>query len=256
MTEYTAPSSVGFEEPAREDGESARGEIILSCEGLCKSYGQIRALDGVTFSVPAGKIVGLLGPNGSGKSTFIKIAVGLLTSDVGSLKICGSEVGVKTKSLVAYLPERSSIPEHFTVREAIQYYSDFFDDFDVQRADDMLAALRIEKNMKIKTLSKGTKEKVQLVMVMSRRAKLYLIDEPISGVDPAARDYIIRTILANYSPSSSVLLSTHLITDIEPIMDAFVLLKEGRVFSVGTPSGLYDKTGKTVDQYFREVFRC
>ena len=235
---------------------SVGGEMLLTASDLCKSYGQKCALDKVTLSIPAGKIVGLLGPNGSGKTTFIKIAVGLLTADSGSLKICGYDVGCETKAMVAYLPERNSIPEHFTVAEAITYYEDFFADFDRVRAEDMLYALRIEKSAKIKTLSKGTKEKVQLVMVMSRRARLYLIDEPISGVDPAARDYIISTILKNYSPSSSVILSTHLITDIEPVMDAFILLKEGRIFSMGTPEGLRERTGKTVDEYFREVFRC
>ena len=248
-------SANDFEIP-NADREPMTDDILLECKELVKYYGALRALDSISFSIPKGKIVGLLGPNGSGKTTFIKIAAGLLTADGGSIKICGEEIGVGTKSLVAYLPERNSIPEHFTVLEALNYYSDFFSDFDRKRAENMLELLRIDRAAKIKTLSKGTKEKVQLVMVMARRARIYLLDEPISGVDPAARDYIINTVLNNYEPSSSVVISTHLITDIEPVMHAFILLKNGKVFSMGTPAGLLSKTGKTVDEYFREVFRC
>ena len=248
-------SSEDFEMPKNEQ-PCEICDVLLECKGLVKSYGSLRALDGISFSIPQGKIVGLLGPNGSGKTTFIKIAAGLLTADGGTVKICGNDIGVETKSLVAYLPERNSIPEYFTVSEALDYYEDFFADFDRKRAEHMLELLRIESGMKIKTLSKGTKEKVQLVMVMSRRARIYLLDEPISGVDPAARDYIINTVLNNYEPTSSVVISTHLITDIEPVMHAFILMKGGKVFSMGTPGGLLSKTGKTVDEYFREVFRC
>lgn len=229
---------------------------VLEVRDLRKSYGEIRALDGISFTVPEGKIIGLLGPNGSGKTTFLKIVAGLLTSDFGSVSVCGYGIGADSKSVVAYLPERNSIPEHFTVGEAMDFYADFFSDFDKQRAEEMLGALNVEKRHKIKSLSKGTKEKVQLVMVMSRRAKLYILDEPISGVDPAARDYIVNTIINNYSPTSSVLISTHLISDIEKIMDGFVFLKHGKIACIGTPEGLMSSLGKTVDEYFREVFRC
>lgn len=238
------------------DNYAKDSEIVLECSSLSKNYGNVKALDGISFKVPAGKIIGLLGPNGSGKTTFIKIVAGLLTADSGKVTVCGNEIGVKTKAMVSYLPERNSIPEHFTVGEAMEYFADFFEDFDTERAETMLTALRVPKEMRIKSLSKGTKEKVQLVMVMSRRARLYILDEPISGVDPAARDYIIDTILHNFAPDASVLISTHLISDIEKAMDGFIFLKYGRIACIGTPSGLAAKLGKTVDEYFREVFRC
>ena len=229
---------------------------VLKIENLRKYYGDVRALDGVSFEIPEGKIIGLLGPNGAGKTTLIKIIAGLLTRDHGTVSVCGREIGAESKSLVAYLPERNSIPEYFTVGEAVNFYADFFADFDRDRAEQMLDALRVEKRYKIKELSKGTKEKVQLVMVMSRRAKLYVLDEPISGVDPAARDYIISTVINNFDATSSVVISTHLIADIEKIMDGFVFLKYGKIACIGTPEGLMSSLGKTVDEYFREVFRC
>ncbi len=229
---------------------------VLTVSHLTKRYGNFIALDDVSFEVPRGKIIGFLGPNGSGKTTCIKIIAGLLTPTGGTAEVNGIPVGEGTKSRVAYLPERNSIPEHFRVAEAVDYYADFFADFDRARAVSMLDSLGVDPNFIIKNLSKGTKEKVQLVMVMSRRADLYLLDEPISGVDPAARDFIIGTILSAYSPTSSVLISTHLISDIESVMHGFLLLKNGKVYSTGTPEGLKEKTGKTVDEYFREVFRC
>ena len=231
-------------------------KIILRCENLSKSYGDVKALSGITFEIPEGKIIGLLGPNGSGKTTFIKTVAGLLTADEGRVTVDGHDIGVESKALVAYLPERNSIPEHFTVGEAVDFYKEFFRDFDKERAEEMLRALRVEKKLRIKSLSKGTKEKVQLVMVMARRARLYILDEPISGVDPAARDYIIETIINNYSPTSSVIISTHLISDIEKVMDGFIFLKCGKIACIGTPEGLMNSLGKTVDEYFREVFRC
>ncbi len=247
-------AALGIEKEA--EGKSFSDAPLLSVRSLSKSYARVKALDDVSFTVPKGKIIGLLGPNGSGKSTFLKIAAGLLTKDDGEISIMGSPIGIFTKSVVAYLPERNSIPLHFTVGEALDFYADFFVDFDRARAEEMLASLRVEKHYKLKTLSKGTKEKVQLVMVMSRRAELYLLDEPISGVDPAARDFIIGTIIKNYSPDSSVLISTHLISDIEGIMDGFILLKEGKVAGIGTPEGLANSRGQSVDEYFREVFKC
>lgn len=244
--------------PAGDEPAAAEAErkIILRCESLSKSYGEVRALDGISFEIPEGKIIGLLGPNGSGKTTFIKIVAGLLTADSGRVTVDGHEIGVESKAIVAYLPERNSIPEHFTVNDAIDFYATFFNDFDKARAEKMLGDLRVDKRQKIKSLSKGTKEKVQLVMVMARRARLYILDEPISGVDPAARDYIIGTIINNYSPNSSVIISTHLISDIEKVMDGFIFLKYGRIACIGTPEGLEKSLGKTVDEYFREVFRC
>ena len=242
---------------AREENRGAEeNRIVLECKDLRKAYGSVVALDGISFKIPEGKVIGLHGPNGSGKTTFIKIVAGLLTPDGGEVTVLGNGIGPVSKSLVSYLPERNSIPEHFTVGEAIEFYADFFSDFDVARAEVMLSALRVEKHHKIKSLSKGTKEKVQLVMVMSRRAKLYLLDEPISGVDPAARDYIIDTIINNFAPDSSVVISTHLISDIEKVMDGFIFLKYGRIACIGTPAGLEASLGKTVDEYFREVFRC
>ena len=239
-----------------ESVNTGEEKAVLECKDLRKSYGKTVALDGISFKIPKGKIIGLLGPNGSGKTTFIKIVAGLLTSDSGEVTVLGNKIGPVSKSLVSYLPERNSIPEHFTVGEAMEFYADFFTDFDTQRAELMLSALRVEKHLKIKSLSKGTKEKVQLVMVMSRRARLYLLDEPISGVDPAARDYIIDTIINNFDPDASVVISTHLISDIEKVMDGFIFLKYGHIACIGTPKGLEASLGKTVDEYFREVFRC
>ena len=236
--------------------ETKRETPVLLVRSLVKSYGDIRALDGIDLDIPAGKIVGLLGPNGSGKTTLIKLVAGLLRQNEGEILVKGKPVGKKSRSLVAYLPERNSIPEHFRVSEALDYFADFFEDFDRERARRMLSSLGIRGEYFIKNLSKGMKEKVQLVMVMARRAKLYLLDEPISGVDPAARDFILSTIISNVSPDSSVLISTHLITDIERVLDGFVLVKNGRIVAEGTPKGLYDQTGKTLDEYFREVFKC
>lgn len=244
----------GFTEENKTDPVS--GNYVLVCEKLKKRYNAVCALKDVSFKVPEGKIIGLLGPNGSGKTTFIKIAAGLLTSDGGGITVDGKPVGVETKACVAYLPERNSIPEHFTVGEAVDFYADFFPDFDRVRAEEMLEALQVDKKFRIKTLSKGTKEKVQLIMVMARRARLYLLDEPISGVDPAARDYILNTVIRNFEPTSSVIISTHLISDIEKIMDGFIFLKKGKISCIGTPAGLMASLGKSVDEYFREVFRC
>lgn len=229
---------------------------LLSVSHLTKRYGSFTALDDISFTLPRGRIIGLLGPNGSGKTTFIKLAAGLLRPSGGNVLINGSPIGTETKARVAYLPERNSIPAHFTVAEAVRYYDDFFADFDKERAVSMLQTLGLPSGAVIKALSKGSKEKLQLVMVMSRRAELYLLDEPISGVDPAARDFIIETILSVYSPEASILISTHLISDIERVMHGFLLMKNGKIHSVGTPEGLREKTGKTVDEYFREVFKC
>ena len=229
---------------------------LLSVIMASKSYGQNSALKDVSFDVPKGKIIGLLGPNGSGKSTLMKLIAGLLTKDSGQIMVDGVQVSDATKAKVAYLPERGSIPLYFTVSEAIGFYSDFFSDFDKKRAEAMLSDLRVEKHCVIKTLSKGTREKLQLALVMSRRASLYLLDEPISGVDPAARDYIINTILRSYTGESSILISTHLISDIQNSLDGFVMLSDGRVFDANSTDELMRLRGQTPDEYFREVFRC
>ena len=239
-----------------QNGGMNRQAPALMVRSLVKSYGDLRALDGISLDIPKGKIIGLLGPNGSGKTTLLKLVAGLLRQNEGEILVSGKPVGKRSRALVAYLPERNSIPEHFRVGEALSYFADFFEDFDVARAERMLSSLGIRREYFIKNLSKGMKEKVQLVMVMARRAELYLLDEPISGVDPAAREFILDTILSNAAPDSSILISTHLITDIERILDGFILVKNGKIFAEGTPKGLYDQTGMTLDEYFKGVFKC
>lgn len=202
---------------------------VLKATGLVKNYGGTRALDGLELELPQGKIVGLLGPNGSGKTTFLKIAAGLLTPSAGELTICGRKIGPETKAVVSYLPDKTYLNRQQRITEILEFFQDFYRDFDRERAENMLSALRIDTSARLKTLSKGNQEKVQLVLVMSRRAKLYLLDEPIGGVDPAARDYILNTIITNYDPSATVLISTHLIADVERVLDEFVFLSQGRI---------------------------
>lgn len=228
----------------------------LECIGLTKRYGSTEALDSVNLTIKPGKITGLLGPNGSGKTTLIKLANGLLTPTSGKVLICGFEPGIETKKIVSYLPERLNIPTWMTVTQLLNYYQDFFPDFDLARARTMLSNLSIDENMRIKAMSKGTREKVQLIMVMSRRAKLYLLDEPIGGVDPATRDYILNTIIANYDPEASVVISTHLIQDVETVLDDVVFINQGRIVLRSTVDDIREKEGKSVDALFREVFRC
>lgn len=231
-------------------------ETVLQTFGLTKQYGGHRALDKLTVQLPQGKIVGLLGPNGSGKTTFLKICAGILTASAGQVEICGQPVGVGTKSLVSYLPDRTYLSNGQKVRQQLDFFEDFYPDFDRARAEKMLAALDIDVDKRFGTLSKGTREKVQLVLVMSRRARLYLLDEPIGGVDPAARDYILNTIITNYDPTATVLISTHLIADVEPVLDEFLFLHQGRVVGSGAVDAVREKEGKTLDELFREVFRC
>ena len=228
----------------------------LECISLTKRYGSTEALDSVNLTIKPGKITGLLGPNGSGKTTLIKLANGLLTPTSGKVLICGFEPGIETKKIVSYLPERLNIPTWMTVTQLLNYYQDFFPDFDLARAKTMLSGLSIDENMRIKAMSKGTREKVQLIMVMSRRAKLYLLDEPIGGVDPATRDYILNTIIGNYDPEASVVISTHLIQDVETVLDDVVFINQGRIVLRSTVDDIREKEGKSVDALFREVFRC
>ena len=228
----------------------------MACNGLCKYYGSVKALDNVDLYLEEGRIIGLLGPNGSGKTTLIKLASRLLVPTEGEVRICGELPSPVTKAMVSYLPDRNYLPDWMIARELLDMYEDFFTDFDRSRALDMLNALSIDLDMPLKKMSKGTKEKVQLILTMSRHAKLYLLDEPIAGVDPAARDFILRTIISNYDESATVLISTHLIADVESVLDEAIFLKEGKVVLHQNVDELRDSTGKSVDEYFREVFKC
>ena len=229
---------------------------VLKATGLTKAYGGTRALDGLDLELPAGKIIGLLGPNGSGKTTFLKIAAGLLTPTAGAVTVCGQKIGPDTKAAVSYLPDKTYLNPQQKISEILDFFQDFYADFDRARAEQMLSALHIDLQARLKSLSKGNQEKVQLVLVMSRRARLYLLDEPIGGVDPAARDYILNTIITNYDPSATVLISTHLIADVERVLDEFVFLSQGRILRQGSTDKAREETGKSLDELFREVFRC
>ena len=231
---------------------------VLKCTGIKKSYkAGTPVLNNFNCELPSGKIIGLLGPNGCGKSTLMKLICGILVPDAGEIYICGKPRSEETNSLVSYLPERTYLNMSIKVDELIKYFSDFYSDFDEETAYRMLADLKIDPHAKLKTLSKGTKEKVQLIMVMARRAKLYLLDEPIAGVDPAARDYILQTIIGNYNPEATVIITTHLIHDIEPILDEFAFLgTEGQVILSGIADDARAEYGKSLDEIFREVFKC
>lgn len=230
---------------------------LVKIKGLTKSYDKRKnALDHLDLTIPSGRIIGLLGPNGSGKTTLIKLLAGLLMPNEGEILICGKEPGAETKAVVSYLPERTYFRSSMRVKELIEYFQDFYADFRPERARELLGNLKIDENASLKTLSKGTKEKVQLIMVMSRDARLYLLDEPIAGVDPAARDYILRTIISNYNEDATVILSTHLISDIEQILDEVIFIKEGRILLQDSVENIREQQGKSVDAYFREVFVC
>ena len=228
----------------------------LETKNLTKRYGSVNALDGINLTLPQGKIVGLLGPNGSGKTTLIKLAAGLLTPTEGEITICGEKVGPKSKALVSYLPDRPYFAKQTTVSQELDIFQDFYADFDRERAERMLSGLGIDTKARFRTLSKGTQEKVQLVLVMSRRAKLYLLDEPIGGVDPAARGYILNTIISNYDPDATILISTHLISDVERVLDEYIFLNHGRILQTGNADEVRENTGKSLDEQFREVFKC
>lgn len=229
---------------------------ILECKDLCKSYGKTQALEHVSFAIEPGRIVGLLGPNGSGKTTLIKMANGLLTWDSGELLIDGSAPGQGTKSIVSYLPERTYLADWMSARQTLDFFEDFYPDFKRSRAEKMLEQLGISQEQKIRQMSKGTREKVQLILVMSRDAKLYLLDEPIGGVDPATRDYILNTIISNYNPEASVVISTHLIADVEQVLDEVLFISQGQIVLQRSVDEIREEQGKSVDQLFREVFRC
>ncbi|NLD11147.1 ABC transporter ATP-binding protein [Aminicella lysinilytica] len=229
---------------------------MIECRNLTKYYGHSRALNGVDLTIEKGQIVGLLGPNGSGKTTMIKLANGLLQPTNGTIVIDGHDPGVESKSVVAYLPDRDFLPEYMTVDALFKMYGDFFTDFNREKAEKMLASLDIQRDVAIKKLSKGTREKVQLVLIMSRDAKVYLLDEPIAGVDPAARDYILKTIISNYCEDAIVMISTHLIADIESILDDVIFLKDGKVVVHEPADQLREERGMSIDGLFREVFKC
>jgi ABC-2 type transport system ATP-binding protein len=229
---------------------------ILECQSLSKKFSGSVALSNVNLTLERGRIIGLLGPNGSGKTTLLKIINGLLVPDAGNVKIAGIEPGVQTKKIVSYLPERTYLADWMKVSDIIEFFKDFYEDFDPARAMDMLERLHIDPTKKLKTLSKGTKEKVQLILVMSRKADLYCLDEPIGGVDPASRDYILNTIISNYDENATVLISTHLIAEIENILDEVIFIKDGSVTLHSSVDDIRTKEGKSIDSLFREVFRC
>lgn len=230
---------------------------LIEITGLTKTYDKNKvAINNLSLTVPRGKIIGLLGPNGSGKTTLIKMMNGLLTPTGGKILINGQEPGVETKARISYLPDRTYLGNGQKIGDVLDYFADFYPDFSKEKAFAMLESLDIDANTRLKALSKGNKEKVQLILVMSREADLYILDEPIAGVDPAARDYILRTIINNYNPRASVLLSTHLIGDIESVLDEVIFLRYGQLILYTSVDNIRQQHGKSVDAYFREVFSC
>lgn len=229
---------------------------ILRLSGLCKRYGNKKALNDVTLSIESGRIVGLLGPNGSGKTTFMKLLNGLITPTKGEIKIDGVSPGIHTKEFISYLPEQTYLNEWMKVSDILGFFKDFYKDFNYEKALGMLESLKIDPADQLKTLSKGTKEKVQLILVMAREAGLYLLDEPIGGVDPAARDYILGTIIGNFRPESTIIISTHLISDIEKVLDDVIFISNGEVVLTSTVDDIRENKGMSVDALFREVFKC
>ena len=229
---------------------------VLECKELTKRYGAVQALNHVNLQIEPGRIVGLLGPNGSGKTTLIKLANGLLTPTEGEILVCGNVPGRESHACVSYLPERTAIPTWMSAAQLMDFYGDFYQDFRRDAAEEMLKRLEISPRQRIKQMSKGTREKVQLIMVMSRAAKLYLLDEPIGGVDPATRDYILSTIITNYNPEAAVIISTHLISDVEKVLDDVIFINQGQVVLQSSVDQIREEKGMSVDALFREVFKC
>ena len=229
---------------------------VVKCENLTKRYGGLTALDQVSFTLESGRIIGLLGPNGSGKTTLIKLANGLLVPSDGKIYLGGFEPGVESKSIVSYLPDANYLPTWMNIQGLLEMFEDFYNDFDIEKAKEMVGTLNLSMNSRLKTLSKGNKEKVQLILAMSRKAKVYFLDEPIGGVDPAARDFILNTIITHYSEDATVVLSTHLISDIERVLDEVLFLDRGHLLFHRSVDEIRETEGKSVDQLFREVFRC
>lgn len=230
--------------------------VIVKCENLNVNYGAKAVVKNLSFQLESGRIIGLLGPNGSGKTTLIKTLSGLIQKKSGKISIVDQEIGIASKKIVSYLPERPYFPTNVKVKEMVEFFSDFYQDFSSEKANEMMEILQISTNSRIKTLSKGTREKVQLAMVMSRKAKLYLLDEPMGGVDPAARDFILKTILTNYSEDASVLISTHLIQDVEQTLDDVIFIKDGQLALFKSADEIRKDNGKSIDGLFREVFAC
>lgn len=229
---------------------------IVEFKNVYKSYGDKDILKGIDLNIPKGKIVGLLGPNGSGKTTIIKLINNLLQVDEGSIEINGMKPSVETKKIISYLPERTYLNDWMKVKDILSFFHDFYKDFDIQKANEMIKNLKIDKNERLKTMSKGTKEKVQLILVMCRRADLYILDEPIGGVDPAARSYILDTILTNYNENATLLIATHLISEIENICDEVVFISNGEILLQGDVDDIREENGKSIDSLFREEFKC
>lgn len=229
---------------------------ILRCQQLSKTYGKLHALKSIDLDLERGRIVGLLGPNGSGKTTLIKLINGLLQPTKGKVEVNGQPIGVASKKIVSYLPDHTYLNDWMKVKDLVQFFADCYQDFDQRLAYKLLSDLRIDEKQLLKALSKGNKEKVQLILVMSRHAQLYLLDEPIAGVDPAARDYILRTIMQNYNKDATVIISTHLIADVEGILDDVIFLKEGEIVLKQDKNSLVEEKQMTVDALFREVFKC
>lgn len=230
-------------------------EQVLLCDHLGKTYTE-PVIENLCLSLPVGRIVGLLGPNGSGKTTLIKMAAGLLRPTAGNIRVLGIEPSAETKAMVAYLPERNALPEQMKVEEVLVFLADMFADFDAERARQMLADLKVPLDRRVRHLSKGMKEKVQLIAVMCRKARLYLLDEPIGGVDPATRDYVLDTIIKAHAPDSTILISTHLIADVEGILDSFLFMKDGKIVAEGDVKAFREAEGATLDEIFRRTFRC
>ena len=229
---------------------------IVEIKNVYKSYSKKEVISNMNLNIPKGKIVGLLGPNGSGKSTLIKLINGLLQPNSGYVLIDGIKPSIETKRIVSYLPERTYLNDWMKVSDILNFFNDFYDDFDIDKAMDMVKSLNIDINEKLKTMSKGTKEKVQLILVMSRHAKLYILDEPIGGVDPAARPYILKTIITNYCEDSTLLIATHLISEIENICDDVIFISNGNIVLQGNVDEIREEKGKSIDALFREEFKC
>lgn len=230
--------------------------MLLEIKNVCKNYGKKEVLKDINLNLPEGKIIGLLGKNGSGKTTLIKLVNGLLSLDKGEILVDGNIVGVDSKKIISYLPERNYLNVHKKVKDIIDYFSDFYEDFDKDKAYELLGNLDIKIDDKLSTMSKGMREKVELALVMSRRAKLYILDEPMGGVDPATRDYILDTILNNFNEGASILMSTHMISDIERVLDEVIFIDDGKITRYDQADKLREKYGKSIDEIFREDFKC
>lgn len=231
-------------------------EELLICKGVNKNYGDKKVLKDVNFSIPRGKIIGLLGKNGAGKSTLIKLINDLLTLDSGEILIDGMKIGVESKKIISYLPERTYLDKSMTVNEVIDMFSEFYDNFDSKKARKLLKDLKLDINSRLSKMSKGMQEKVQLVLVMSRKALLYILDEPLGGVDPATRDYILDTILTNFNEGASIIISTHLIADIERILDEVIFIDNGKIDLIEEADKLREKEKTSIDEIFRRKFKC